>query len=402
MAYVYQTYDKDGKPHPRWKYRFSDHFGRLRKGTGTSSKKETIALAERREAFEKEIRDGVRKAPKVSDKAHDYEDLVSQYIAWGKTQGGRGGFGWSKLHGENRRRYLAWWKERLNLYTLRDISLAPVEKAMKQLSDAGKTSNTVYKYIEALSAFCGWCVSRQFLEADPLACMTTLKVKAKNPYRELTSEELRRLFEIAPPDRALWYRVALATGYRLSELRALKVRNLDLFGPSLPLSAEFCKNRKDARQPIPKALAEELKRLNKGKAPDASLLDMPTKDTVIEHRQNDFRKAGIVDNADGKAGLHSLRVNYINAVVRSGADLKTCMELARHSTPALTMQTYAKADMVRMRTAVEAVESYVQSAKSPIEVPQATGVCDGDPIMAEDERLCTVSEVITPLGFEPR
>jgi uncharacterized Zn finger protein len=64
-------------------------------------------------------------------------------------------------------------------------------------------------------------------------------------------------------------------------------------------------------------------------------------------------------------------------------------------------QTYAKADMVRMRTTVEAVESYVQSAKSPVEVQQATAVSGGDQIIVEDERLCTVSEVITPLGFEP-
>jgi len=62
-------------------------------------------------------------------------------------------------------------------------------------------------------------------------------------------------------------------------------------------------------------------------AKDAPLLTKPTKDTVIEHRQNDFAKAGIVDNDDGKAGLHSLRVNYINAVIRSGADLKPAWNL---------------------------------------------------------------------------
>jgi hypothetical protein len=35
--------------------------------------------------------------------------------------------------------------------------------------------------------------------------------------------------EVAPPERRLWYEVALQTGYRVDELRHLTVASLDRF-----------------------------------------------------------------------------------------------------------------------------------------------------------------------------
>jgi integrase len=51
--------------------------------------------------------------------------------------------------------------------------------------------------------------------------------------------------------------------------------------------------------------------------------------------------------------FHSFRVNYINGVVKSGADLKTIMALARHSSATMSMSTYAKTDAQRLRTVAE-------------------------------------------------
>lgn len=38
MAHVFQTFDKNGKPHPRYKFEYRDWKGRKRKATGTTSK----------------------------------------------------------------------------------------------------------------------------------------------------------------------------------------------------------------------------------------------------------------------------------------------------------------------------------------------------------------------------
>jgi hypothetical protein len=212
----------------------------------------------------------------------------------------------------------------------------------------------------------------------------------KTPHRALTDEEVKALLAFAPPDRALWYRVALATGYRQGELRALGVRNLDPFGPSLPLAAEFCKNRQDARQPITRELADELAALVAGKGPDDSLLAMPPKTSMTECFKEDFGKAGTKrKTAEGKATFHSLRVNYINAVVQSGADLKTIMTLARHSSATMSMQTYAKPDANRLRRAAEAVgKALKHAAKDPVLAPRVAVGAEGETINDDDEFVC--------------
>ena len=102
--------------------------------------------------------------------------------------------------------------------------------------------------------------------------MSRFDIRPNCPNRALTPDEILKLLAVAPPHRQLRYKTALATGYRLSECGALKVRNLDLFGPSLPLAADFTKNRKDARQPIGRELADKLAAFSAGRAKTESLL----------------------------------------------------------------------------------------------------------------------------------
>ena len=40
--------------------------------------------------------------------------------------------------------------------------------------------------------------------------------------------------------------------------------------------------------------------------------------------------------------MHTFRVSYITWLVEGGATVKTCQDLARHSTPVLTIGTYAR------------------------------------------------------------
>ena len=49
-----------------------------------------------------------------------------------------------------------------------------------------------------------------------------------------------------------------STGYRMGELRALKVKDLDVAGRTLPLAAEFTKGRRAARQPVSAAPVRKL------------------------------------------------------------------------------------------------------------------------------------------------
>ncbi|GMV79779.1 MAG: hypothetical protein AMXMBFR7_09630 [Planctomycetota bacterium] len=375
MSYTFQTNDGDGKPHPRWRYQFTDYKGRRRTASGTSSRADTERMAERRQAFENEIRDGIRPVPKSWDTAREYADTVREYVAWGGEKGGRNGHGWPMNLVKEKGRVLTYWGNRLGLKTLADLDdcLPRVDDALAELAKAGRKGKTVAHYGAHLAAFCDWCVDRGFIAADPLASLKLPDDSPEIPHRALTREEVTRLLEAAPPDRALVYRVALATGFRQNELRALCVANLDRFGPSLALPARFAKNRKDARQFIPADLAAELAKRCKDLAPDAPLLPMPKKNTTGENFARDLANARIVrPTPDGKATFHSLRVTAINAVVDAGADLKTIMTFARHSAAQMSMETYAKPKTDRLREACQAAAALANTPTSNEENTKGT------------------------------
>ncbi len=374
MGHVYRSYKKkrnaetgclefvrDAKgrkiTHPAWRYTYTDRFGKRRAATGTTTKKATEDLMEEKEVFERKIRTGERDAPKASDKLRKYEPTVDEYLEFLGTPGaGRGGFACDPRHISHRGSHLSWWGVRLKLKAIQDIDQAKAQKALQDLHKI-RAHKTVEHYRESVCAFCDWLVKQGYLSADPLADLKPTRAKPKNPNRLLTSKELGRLLEVAPYPRNLLYRVALSTGFRLNELRALKVRNLDPFGPCLSLPAEFAKNRNDATQPIPRELANELDTWTRGRDNDADapLLHVPKRAGAWNNFEGDLEKAGIVKKitGQGKATFHSLRVCYIQAVVQSGADLKTIMALARHSSAQMSLETYAKEDQGAMREAAE-------------------------------------------------
>jgi len=145
----------------------------------------------------------------------------------------------------------------------------------------------------------------------------------------------------------------------VGELRALKARDLDRAAPALVLAAEHTKNRKRARQFISIDLCDRLVALAAGKPDGAPLLGIPVSKASAAFRR-DANAAGIARlTAEGKATWHSLRKVFVNAVVRGGADVRTAMELARHSTAAMTLEVYASADPERVHAAANAAAEHL-------------------------------------------
>ena len=72
-----------------------------------------------------------------------------------------------------------------------------------------------------------------------------------------------------------------------------------------------------------------------------------------QREQSDFLK---YQNAAGEiADFHSTRHTYISVIVNSGANVKTAQELARHSTPVLTIGKYAHARKKDLSEALNAL-----------------------------------------------
>ena len=95
----------------------------------------------------------------------------------------------------------------------------------------------------------------------------------------------------------------------------------------------------------------------------------------------------------GKVDFHSLRTTYISQVVEQGETIKEAMTLSRHSTPSLTLNTYARAWDDRLAAIVEGIgASVLRSASTTGAQRKAAG--------AESACLATPC-VVTPTGVEP-
>src|SRR5881409_1386768 len=103
MPYIFKTKRKDGTDHQRWRFQYTGWRGRRRTATGTTSKSETEKLALRVQSDQDAIRNGWRPAPKTSDKPRLFKEVSTEYLAWGQSQGGRGGHPWGKTHARMRR-----------------------------------------------------------------------------------------------------------------------------------------------------------------------------------------------------------------------------------------------------------------------------------------------------------
>ena len=71
--------------------------------------------------------------------------------------------------------------------------------------------------------------------------------------------------------------------------------------------------------------------------------------------------AGDIPNPQGRATWHSLRTYYVNAIVRSGADIKTVMASARHATSDLSLNVYASTKQELMNAAAKAAAATKQA-----------------------------------------
>jgi integrase len=355
MASVFKAKDRNGKPYKVWRFKYRGADGTWHYGVGWPDKQKTLDHAQSVEAEHRAIRAGEKPMPMawMKNRGKPYSEIAAEYIAWGRMRGGRNGCPWDAQHAKLKETHLKWWQEKLGIAHLHEIALPAVEKELEALAKSGLKSKTIALTVEALRSLCNWSIKRGYLADNPLRALGKLDTRVSQPHRALTEDEVAKLLNVATPLRRIWYETALQTGYRAGELIALRVRDLDLSGPSLPLGAEFTKNRRAARQPITQALAVKLQELAGTREPEERLLGIPLSGSW-KHIFKDYTEAGIpIETPEGKATWHSLRKVFVNKLIRSGADVKTVMELARHSAATMTLDVYASQKPELLRSAVE-------------------------------------------------
>jgi len=359
MPHVYL--DERSRP-PVYRFQYWDHTGRRRSGTGTASRRETEQMAQRRQAFEHEIKAGVRRKPCKSEQGMTWEAAANEYLAWGAAQGGHGGRPWAPLYAKKTKTQLVWWQRKLDIVMLAELAgcLPQAERILREAccEEKGKrfgrklSGKTLSHRAGTLNAFLNWCQERAYLAETPLKGMGRFDTTPKTFRRALTAEEVRRILEACEATRhgkrrRLGYELALASGLRRSELRALKVKHLDTEQGGIMLEAAWTKNRQGGFQPLPSTLLERLKASVEGKDAETPLVFVAC--DSANALAADLKRAGIPQwGPGGKVDFHALRVAYITFVIESGADVKTAQTLARHSNAMLTMNVYAKARKERL------------------------------------------------------
>jgi integrase len=382
MARVYQTFDKHGKAHPKWRFMYTDWQGKRKSQTGYPSKKQTERLAAKVEREHEEIRKGYRPPPKSYARHHrtPFEEMKKKYLAWGETRGGKGGLGWSTQHHRTKGRQLDWWAEALDFQTLADLEdiLSPVEEALQSLKNDGRANKTVKSYGESIKSFCIWCVKRGFLEVDPLKDLVPFDITPEEPRRPFNLEEIGKLLRVAPDHRCLVYEVALCTGLRVNELRSLSEDDLDIERGGLHLQSEWTKNRRPGFQPLPRRLIELLKKstsehfarqLYENKCgnrrftvPEHPLLYLSADPSTTMER--DRKRAGVEKKTDdGKIDFHALRTTFGTLLNMVGATEKEIQHLMRHRPRTITFDRYVKTSEDRLQELISTIADAVRTAR---------------------------------------
>jgi integrase len=267
--------------------------------------------------------------------------------------------------------------------TLADLDAAAPAKLAAYLQgraalprkDGGLSARTAHFYLATVKRFVWWLAVRQAAPVRPglFDDVPGFDADARPVHarREIEPAELERLLAttrasarvyrgLTGADRYHLYLTAFSTGFRGSELAALRPGNFALDGPEplVILSGNETKNGRPARQPLHPAVAAELRPYLAGRPADAPVWPgrWSGRKSVVMIRP-DLRAAVIpyvVDTPEGKryADFHSLRHSFLSSLAAADVGIKELQTLARHSTPTLTFGVYAHARTEALTAAV--------------------------------------------------
>lgn len=250
----------------------------------------------------------------------------------------------------------------------------------------GRAPRTLKNDRAVIAGFTAWAVEAKRLDADPLGKLPAIDTSAdqKRHRRALTEDEVARLLNVAGRHELL-YRVALATGLRLGELRRLEWQDvhLDSTRPRLELRSAATKSKRADTLPLSGALAERLRKARPTgvKPRDRVFRTVPSFDVWLTHCE----RAGILcyDEEDVLVvGFHSLRVTFVSDLTRAGVNPRTIMELARHTDYRLTATVYTDPTILDTFGAVGRLPKYEPNPKPEASEERWTGT-DDQPIRVQ-------------------
>lgn len=265
-------------------------------------------------------------------------------------------------------RILSFFKQQKISYPREIIEQGFVE-FRRSLTCGNTTKN---HYLVAIKSFCNWLVKIKALPVNPVSGISKLPENKKEhgiltPDQFLslitTTERLGCLYlGVSAKERAILYLIAGSTGLRKSELAKLTWANVLIAECGIFLPGQYTKNGKDARLPIVPALAATLEAWKKelgANDTDRLFIGINSQYRAADGIREDLGNAGlpIVDMFGNKIVFHSLRGSFISFLANKDIPVKVTQQLARHSSPTLTMNVYAKVFSESEKTAISTLPS---------------------------------------------
>jgi|GEM_PF-4177907 len=360
MAYLYQ---KNGK----WRIQYRDAAGKIRDVKGFTNKKSTEIEAARFEENVLKERRGLLdpKADKIIAEAakplgEHLKDWERHVLSLGNKPG------YVALMQARAKRVFDLGNKGKGYSRITELDVAEVQSIVKQLMDEGLAQQTANHLIQTVKQFSKWLYdhdrSREHVlrrlkkytvthQKHPRGAIPWADVAKMIAHVEAQTKLRRGQSNLAMrgPDRAMMYRVALATAFRRNAIRSLTPESFDLTegAATVTVLPGYQKNKKALTVPLPEELAKMLRPYLAQKMKGQIVWPVPRHAAAMIAR--DFERAGVKFPSDNLfRDFHALRHTAITSWIATGADIKTVQELAGHSTITLTARyTHSNQDVKR-------------------------------------------------------
>jgi integrase len=241
-----------------------------------------------------------------------------------------------------------------NITSIDQIDDETIKSTIFGLVEKGEIGEqTAIYYRTHWRAFSNFLARTKRLQADPLVDMkrrTQPHVLQTLTRRAFNKKELTRLFKNAKSgdvaygltgeQRAVLYRVASETGFRVQELASITPSAITWGSdPKITIACTISKRRKRDTQEIKVSTAKALKRLCRGLAPGAKI--WPGRWWERSTRMLRCDMAGIDQTTpEGVLTFHSLRHTFVTNAAKTGVELPKLLEFCRLSNPILLERYY--------------------------------------------------------------
>jgi integrase len=286
-----------------WYYRFTDADGAQQEVKGCSDRRETDGMLAAALAEAAKIRSGYIDPREPAYLRHERTPLAEHLKDFVATLAAKGG---SSNHCKVSATRIVRVIAIAGFLRVSDLSLSRALDALASLRESGLSQETINHHIRAVKAFSRWLWKDKRARDHALAHLATKSADAdrRRVRRALSEAESIKLIEttgngpvvmgLNGADRLVLYALAAGTGLRRNELRSLTPERFDLSAdpPTVTARAGYTKNRREAVQPIQRALADHLAPWIASKPPGRPVFEGMTKRTA-DMLAVDLKAAGI-------------------------------------------------------------------------------------------------------------